>query len=264
MIDLSAWLARLLDRNYRVVKRVPDDWRANKSGEAFFFYLRSFANDGDTTERWKLTEEQGLQSSELWGSPKLALQGLLQELGPLKELGGRPNSGLEQVTAANEVWWDEALRYIIHSTANFLNPGSSEGLTREINLILKHDKLLRRTFLIMEPTHETMLSALWPSDTTAANDRKPRWNSLKEVFRAKGIALPDYHDNGAIISLREPHLQLPFIGLGNTELYALMQHEPLYVDLTKRGSHNLNARERCPCQSGRSYRTCHARKLPRS
>lgn len=226
-------------------------------------YLRSFANDVRTTESWKLTDDQGREVSTSDGSPKEALEGLLKEAGPLIEVGGRYNSGLGQVKVANEDWWEEAVSRIIHSTANFLNPGTSDGLTKETELILKHEKLLRRTFLIMEPTDQTMFSAIFKRDRTAAKDREARWNTIVVSFRDCGIELPDYDAHGAIISLYAPDRWQKFTGIERTQLYDLMQKE-LYVDLEKRGSYDLLPDEPCPCGSTRPYGECHAHKMPGS
>jgi hypothetical protein len=227
---------------------------ATRPSQVFFFYLRSFQNDTHTTESWKLIDDEGREAGTSQGSPKEALKLLLRDAGPLIELGGKHDSGLERIKVADQVWRTSAAALIIHSTANFLNPGSSGGLTEETELILKHLKLLRRTFLIMEPTHQTMSSAIWPSDWTASK-RKSRWNEIRVFFRARGIDLPDYHPDGAIISLYTPERWVRFADLERLQLYALMQE--FFVHMKKRGSYDFAADEPCPCGSGRPCTKCH-------
>lgn len=250
-----------------VALQIHDDFEsvmAARPSQVFFFYLRAFKNDTHTTESWKSIDEEGREVGTSQGSPKEALKLLLQAAGPLIELGGKHDSGLGRIKVADQDWRTSANALIIHSTANFLNPGllnpdllnpdSGKGLTEETELILKHHKLLRRTFLIMEPTHQTMSSALWPSDWSAS-ERKPRWNKIRGFFRAHGIDLPDYHPDGAIISLYTPERQVRFADLERFQLYALMRE--FFVHMKKRGSYDFAADESCPCGSGRPYTNCH-------
>ncbi len=255
---------------------------ADVADKVFFLYLRSFGSDLQTTERWKVS---GLESGTvrvLRGSPETILDRLLQPVGPLVAIGRRPgvvgrlvqwaggllggggerNPDLQRVQLDGKEWWEPALPYIIHSTAIFLNPGSTKGLIRETELILGHAKLSRRTFLIMEPTHETLLSGIWPADRTAGSGRAERWNEIRASYGDRGIRLPEYDRKGAIISLKAPHRRLPFVGLESHPFYDLVRLRELKVRLNKPGSYDLTLDEPCPCGSGRSYGECHANQRP--
>jgi hypothetical protein len=232
------------------------------TGSAFFLYLRSFLSDRPTTEQWTFTAADGAAVKTLsQGTPKAALELLLEAAGPLIELGGPSHLGLGQVSVSDADWWESAQRLIIHSTAIFLNPDVTRSLAREIDLIIAHKKLLRRTFLLMEPTHETMLTAAYAKDTAAAADRAARWRRIRAFFRDLRIEVPDYDRRGAIISLYSPSLCKPFAGIRRYQLYDLM-HE-MYVDLTKFGSYDVKPGEHCPCGSGRAFASCHERKTAR-
>lgn len=226
---------------------------------AFFLYLRSFSSDLPTTETWELRAADGTLIKTLQNSPQSVLEFLLQEAGPLIEVGGPKHSGLGQVKVADADWWVPAESLIIHSTANFLNPGDSKGLEKEVELILRHRKLKKRTFLIMEPTHETMLSAAYQQDRTVAAERKARWDKVVKIFRSHRIKLPDYHPCGAVISLHKPRRKIEFADLSRDQLHDLMKE--FGVDPTKRGSYHFKPRERCPCGSGLAYGRCHGRKV---
>jgi SEC-C motif len=223
----------------------------------FFLYLRSFASELATTENWKLTGSDGKLVNMLSGSPKAALEVLLEPAGPLIEVGGRQHLGVGQVNVSDEKWLASAIGLMIHSTAIFLNPGTTGALTTETRFILKNKKLMRRTFLIMEPTHKTMLSAGYPQDQTAAQDRQNRWAEIANFFRREQVDLPGYDPRGAIISLLAPEHREKFTGVSRYQLYDLLHR--LYVDLTKRGSYDLVATERCPCGSNLAYAECHGK-----
>jgi hypothetical protein len=226
------------------------------SPKVFFLYLRSFLSDSRTTETWSLIDNKGRVVDTPQGSPKAALEILLQPAGPLIELGGEQHLGVGQIRIADENWWDSAVRLIIHSTANFLCPGTTRSLAREAEFILAHKKLRRRSFLIMEPSHETMLSAASEKDKIAAADRKVRWNQIANFFRSHHVDLPDYDGAGAIVSLSAPNRWQKFAGIRRYQLYDLLQET--YVDLRKRGSYDLTLHEPCPCKSGLTYGECHA------
>jgi SEC-C motif len=227
----------------------------------FFLYLRSFASDKPTTETWKLTGRGGDLVRKLWhASPKEALELLLEPAGPLIEIGGDRHFGMGQVRVADADWWASAVELMIHSTANFLNPGATGGLAREADFILAHRKLARRTFLVMEPTHETMLSASFRKNQVAAADRQKRWREIVAFYRRRRIDLPDYDARGAIISLFAPIHRDKFTGISRYRLYDLMHK--MYIDLNKRGSYDLSPGEPCPCGSGKTFADCHAVKAP--
>jgi hypothetical protein len=263
----------------------PEAMTADLADEVFFLYLRSFDSDLETTERWKVRELDSGRVRVLRGTPKTILSRLLEPVGPLVEIGKQPappgvvarmvrwaggllggggehNPDLPRVQLDHKKWWEPVLPYIIHSTAIFLNPGTTEGLTRETGLILAHPKLLRRTFLIMEPTHETLLSGMWAADRAAGSRRAKCWKEIRGFYGAHRIELPEYDPKGAIISLKAPHRRLPFVGLESHPFYDLVQHKELKVLLNKRGSHDLTLGERCPCGSRRRYGRCHANKTP--
>jgi SEC-C motif len=270
---------------------------ADPGHEVFFLYLRSFESDLRTTETWKVIEEDGGEVRTLQGSPKTVLQRLLEPAGPLVEIGDDPqsrktafgrlvqwgarplkargerNPDLRRVQVGDKKWFASALPYIIHSTAIFLNPGSTKGLMKETRRIVAQRRLLRRTFLIMEPTHLTLQSGIWSEDREAAVGRPKRWNrdavlgraerwnGIRKFFHRHGIELPEYHADGAIIRLYPPQRQQTFAGLERCQLSALMQDE-IYVDLNKPGSYDLTPDEPCPCGSRRPYGQCHANKRP--
>jgi SEC-C motif-containing protein len=119
--------------------------------------------------------------------------------------------------------------------------------------------LRRRSFLLMEPTHESMLDAAFEIDQVAAKDRSARWMGTREFLLRHDIVVPDYDRRGAIISLALPERRAPFRDISRYELYELM-HD-LYVDMKKLGSYDLAGDEPCPCQSGRSFGKCHARRM---
>ena len=223
----------------------------------FFVYLRSFTSDAATTESWQLTRPDGSTYATQSGSPKVVLETVLERFGPLIELGGRHHLSLGQVTVADENWWPAAEKLIIHGTAIFVSPGVTESVQREAELILGNPKLRRRTFLIMEPTHDTMLSAAYQSDRNAAIDRSERWAKVREFYRHHGVSLPSYRKEGAIISLSTPMRWLPFTGIRRRQLQDLLQS--LNVDLSKPGSYDIDQDEACPCKSGKQFGRCHYR-----
>jgi hypothetical protein len=229
------------------------------SSGAFFVYLRSFDSDTPTTETWTLKTPDGKLMQTLHSSPDAALESLLQEDGPLIEVGGPKHSGLGQVKVAGTKWWKPAAALIIHSTANFLNPSHTKGLKKEAKSILEHEKLKKRTFLIMEPTHQTMLSAGYHQDRLAAEDRNKRWNRVIKIFKPHGIHLPVYDARGAIISLSAPGRKIAFTGMLRSQLCDLLDKSG--VNRTKRSLWDLTPDELCPCGSGHAYADCHGRKV---
>jgi hypothetical protein len=219
-----------------------------------FLYLRSFRSDQPTTERWTV-RENGRRSSLANTTPIAALELLLKEFGPLIEVGGDRHLGPGRVRVSDDEWWDTAVRLIIHSTAVFLSPDVSASLTKEIDFICSDKRLLRRAFLLMEPVHETMLSAAFKDDLQAARQRQHRWNETKASFQRYGITVPNYDERGGIISLYDPGLQVAFTGLSRDSLVRLLQE--MWVDLHKLGSYDIEPSELCPCGSQLCFRACH-------
>jgi hypothetical protein len=247
-------------RKNETAQRIDDELnRMAAPPKAFFLYLRSFQADHQTTESWTLKTESGHVSRLSGATAKAALEALLEPAGPLIEIGGKRHLGLGQVMVSNADWWQSALRLIVHATAIFLNPGHTVSFQKEADLILSSPRLRRRSFLLMEPTHETMLDAAYEIDQVAAQDRSARWMETREFLLRHDIVVPDYDHRGAIISLASPERREPFRGISRYELYQLM-HD-LHVDLEKLGSYDLTRDEPCPCQSGRTFGKCHARRM---
>jgi hypothetical protein len=231
---------------------------AERLDHPFFLYLRSFRSDQPTTERWTITEN-GRRSGRAGATPKAMLEYLLQDAGQLIEVGGNHPLGLGRVRVSDAEWWERAVSLIIHSTAVFITPDLSASLTREIAFICSDKRLLRRAFLVMEPVHETMLSAAFENDLQAARQRQDRWNETKVSFQRHGIMVPDYDARGSIISLDNPGLQVTFSGLKSHTLFRLL--EEMSVDLTKLGSYNIEPSELCPCGSQLCFAACHWKRL---
>ncbi|MBY5904166.1 SEC-C domain-containing protein [Rhizobium leguminosarum] len=225
------------------------------SEKAFFLYLRSRLGDLKTTEKWTLEEESGRVQQIDGATPKVVLAKLLKPAGQLIEIGGKHLS-LGRVTVSDAKWWEAAVRLMIFSTAIFLNSGPTESFAREVEFIVGNKKLLRRAFLLMEPTDETMSAGRY-RDQQAAKNRQERWETTRAFFGSHCGKLPPYDHRGAIISLFSPDLREPFVGISRYKLYEMM-HE-MYVDLTKRGSYDLAPGELCPCNSGKTFQDCHQR-----
>ena len=223
--------------------------------QPFFLYLRSFHSDRSTTEKWKITSKSGASRALDKATPKVALEQLLEPAGLLVELGGTNHLGLGQVRVGNENWWELALYLIIHATAIFINVGASKSLLEEIEFILNDKRLLRRSFLIMEPTHLSMLSPAYANDRSAADDRIKRWNELRIFFHIKSVELPLYSTNGSIVSLFDAHRRQEFAGISRYGLYDLLHR--MYVDLLKLGSYDIGPNELCPCRSLKEFQLCH-------
>jgi hypothetical protein len=242
---------------------------------AFFLYLRSFGGDFETTETWAVKNAGESAEHELRRTPKGLLEFLLEEAGPLIEIGksgkggialreatmlpflmidfalGRSlshtyytlNRGLDdlsshqlgRVRVSDNEWWDRAMELIIHSTAIFISVDDTKSLIKEIELIFSDNRLLRRAFLIMEPGDGSMVFR--DCDCEAVKDRRERWERTRAFFRERGSDLPEYREAGMIVSLYDPGKHTAFSGLSRYGLYDLLQ--PMAVDLTKRGSYDI-------------------------
>jgi hypothetical protein len=211
---------------------------------------------------------------------------LLKEAGPLLEIGGsRPDifdrldgvfdrldgvssHQLGRVSVSDNEWWNCAMDLIIHSTAIFISPNDTKSLIKEIELIFSDNRLLRRAFLIMEPgvlmpprrygfnLFGMTVRGFRAGDRDAVMDRHERWERTRAFFRERGSDLPGYMDAGAIVSLYDPRKHTAFSGLSRYRLYDLLQS--MAVDLTKRGSYDIQETKLCPCvESKRQFSDCH-------
>jgi hypothetical protein len=222
---------------------------------SFFVFLRSFRADVETSEEWTLVQDGWFKDKTKRGNSKVILNSLLGPAGPLIEIGGN-RVGLAHVVVKDDRWWEAALAYIVHATAIFINPDTTDSLARELRVVTDSHRLTRRTFIVMEPVHESLFRSISDNEKDIAVERINRWKLIRTKFADFGHILPEYRNRGAIISLFTGHY-LSFVGLARYDLYSLM-HET-YVDLGKLGSYDIPPNEPCPCQSGSTFASCHAR-----